>query len=418
MDANTVIKVENLSKKYRLGTIGAKTLREELQNKRNRNQGNSNKEEGDFYALQDITFSIQRGERVGIIGHNGAGKSTLLKILTRITAPTDGYFEYKGKIAGMLEVGTGFHPELTGRENIYLNGAILGMKKKEIESKIDEIIEYSGLRDFIDTPVKRYSSGMYVKLAFAVAAHLESDILVMDEVLAVGDMKFQEKCLNTMGNVSENEKKTILYVSHNMNTVRQLCTRCIVLDKGQIVFDGDVNTAIEIYSGMKGQNLDDFVDLGSLKRTDNFFGKEVRFIEFSIKNSQSGVISQSNNIEYLMTIDSSIQTENYCFRIMIYKNNGLPVAMAGIPKRALKLKVGENSLHGTIGSSVLAPGKYYLKFALFEVNDFGTERLLDMVDHAFHFEIDSSNLLNNTPWLESYWGNVQIPLTVGEFKRK
>ncbi|MFR2691321.1 MAG: ABC transporter ATP-binding protein [Enterocloster bolteae] len=183
-------------------------------------------------ALDNVSFKVYRGEAIGIIGHNGAGKSTLLKLLSRVTAPTSGTIYLNGRITSMLEVGTGFHPELTGRENIYMNGAILGMTKAEINRKIDNIIDFSEVRQFIDTPVKRYSSGMYVKLAFSVAAHLDSEILLMDEVLAVGDVKFQEKCLGRMGQASSQEGKTVLYVSHNMRTIRQLCTRCIVLKKG------------------------------------------------------------------------------------------------------------------------------------------------------------------------------------------
>ena len=238
---DVVIEIENLKKMYRLGTIGGGTLTADLQswwarlNKKedpnskigeNRQAGNKDY----FYALDGINLTVHKGETLGIIGTNGAGKSTLLKLLSRVTAPTEGTIKMNGRIASMLEVGTGFHRELTGRENIYMNGAILGMTKSEIDSKIEEIIEFSECRRFIDTPVKRYSSGMYVKLAFAVAAHLDAEIMVMDEVLAVGDMKFQKKCLGKMGNSATHDGKTVLYVSHNMNTIRELCSRCIVLE--------------------------------------------------------------------------------------------------------------------------------------------------------------------------------------------
>lgn len=220
-------------------------------------------------ALNGIDFEVYKGERLGIIGGNGAGKSTTLKLLSRVTAPTEGNIYINGRISSMLEVGTGFHPELTGRENIYLNGAILGMSKAEVDSKIEEIIDFSECRQFIDTPVKRYSSGMYVKLAFAVAAHLDSEILVMDEVLAVGDMKFQQKCLGKMSDVAKNDGRTVLYVSHNMNTIRQLCNRCIVLDHGRVVFNGDVEEAIAIYLGMKKQE-ETILDVSKQKGTLNF----------------------------------------------------------------------------------------------------------------------------------------------------
>ncbi|MCI5575190.1 MAG: ABC transporter ATP-binding protein, partial [Clostridiales bacterium] len=245
-----IIEFDHVTKEYRLGAIGGGTLKGDLQSlaARIRGKEDPNLQIGQtahtknqrFLALDDVSFSVKKGERVGIIGHNGAGKSTLLKLLSRVTAPTKGTISYNGRIASMLEVGTGFHPELTGRENVYMNGAILGMTKAEISRKFDDIVRFAEMEQFIDTPVKRYSSGMYVKLAFAVAAHLDSDILVMDEVLAVGDMKFQQKCLGKMDDVSKNEGRTVLYVSHNMNTIRQLCTRCIVLDHGKVVFDGDV----------------------------------------------------------------------------------------------------------------------------------------------------------------------------------
>ena len=196
---------------------------------------------GKTKAVDDVSFEVRKGEALGIIGHNGAGKSTLLKLLSRVTAPTKGTIYIDGKISSMLEVGTGFHPELTGRENVYLNGAILGMKKSEVDRKIDEIIEFSECEKFIDTPVKRYSSGMFVKLAFSVAAHLDSDIILMDEVLAVGDMAFQQKCIDKMLSVAQNSGRTIVYVSHNMNTVRRLCNRAIMMEKGKIIYDGDTD---------------------------------------------------------------------------------------------------------------------------------------------------------------------------------
>lgn len=243
MRENCVIKTENLTKEYKLGVIGSGTLRHDLQSWYARIRGRENPnlkigatqftDSDRFLALDSLNLEVNRGERLGIIGSNGAGKSTFLKLLSRVTAPTDGEIKFRGRIASMLEVGTGFHPELTGRENIYLNGAILGMSKAEITSKIDKIIEFSECEKFIDTPVKRYSSGMFVKLAFAVAAHLDAEILIMDEVLAVGDAKFQKKCINKMREIALSEDRTVLYVSHNMNTIRQLCSRCIVLEQGK-----------------------------------------------------------------------------------------------------------------------------------------------------------------------------------------
>ena len=256
------IKVENLSKAYQLGTIGTGTISRDIHRwwttkilgnedpflKIGETNDRSTKGTSDIvWSLKDINFEIEQGDAVGIIGKNGAGKSTLLKLLSRVTAPTKGSVKVKGRVASLLEVGTGFHPELTGRENIYLNGAILGMRKKEITRKLDEIIDFSGVERYIDTPVKRYSSGMYVRLTFAVAAHLESEILVVDEVLAVGDAEFQKKCLGKMGDISKGEGRTVLFVSHNMAAVDALCHKSMVLKNGEKVFEGSQKDGLKYY---------------------------------------------------------------------------------------------------------------------------------------------------------------------------
>ena len=256
----SAIQVENISKVYQLGEIGTGTISRDIErwwalmrgkedpflkigsaNDRTRKGNNI------VYALQDINFEVEQGKAIGIIGGNGAGKSTLLKILSRVTSPSAGNIKVRGRIASLLEVGTGFHPELTGRENIYLNGAILGMRKKEITRKLDEIVDFSGVERYVDTPVKRYSSGMYVRLAFAVAAHLDSEILIVDEVLAVGDMEFQKKCLGKMEDISAGEGRTVLFVSHNMGAIKSLCDSTIVLDKGRVALIADTNTGIREY---------------------------------------------------------------------------------------------------------------------------------------------------------------------------
>ncbi len=258
---NIILKIENISKQYRLGLVGTGTISHDL----NRlwakvsgkedpfltvgavNDRSSKATEEYVWALKDISIEVQEGEVLGIIGKNGAGKSTLLKILSRVTSPTTGTIKTRGRIASLLEVGTGFHPELTGIENIFLNGAILGMTKAEITDKIKEIVDFSGCELYIDTPVKRYSSGMRVRLAFAVAAHLEPDILVIDEVLAVGDAEFQKKAIGKMQDISKGEGRTVLFVSHNMAAVKSLCTRAIVLENGKNVFDGGTNKAVDFY---------------------------------------------------------------------------------------------------------------------------------------------------------------------------
>src|SRR5690554_1089065 len=270
----TILKAENISKQYRLGLVGTGTLSHDLNRFWHRIRGkedpylrvgalndrSSKVKEEYVWALRDINFEVQQGEVLGIIGKNGAGKSTLLKILSRVTSPTTGVIKTKGRIASLLEVGTGFHPELTGRENVFLNGAILGMTRAEINAKFDEIVDFSGCQMYIDTPVKRYSSGMKVRLAFAVAAHLEPDILVVDEVLAVGDAEFQKKAVGKMQDISKGQGRTVLFVSHNMAAVESLCTRAIVLNNGQSVFEGKVDAALDFYKNisLETQNVFDF----------------------------------------------------------------------------------------------------------------------------------------------------------------
>jgi lipopolysaccharide transport system ATP-binding protein len=266
-----IIEVKGISKRYQLGSIGAQTMRDEVEAffarfKKNKSQNPSSSafaprlstpdtaRSAEFWALRDVSFDVQPGEVVGIIGRNGAGKSTLLKILSRITEPTSGEIRVRGRIASLLEVGTGFHPELSGRENIFLNGAILGMTKAEIRAKFDEIVDFAGVEQFIDTPVKRYSSGMYVRLAFAVAAHLEPEILIVDEVLAVGDAEFQKKCLGKMKDVA-GHGRTILFVSHNMTSLQALCDRAIFLENGKALNSGSVHDAVALY--LHGQVKED-----------------------------------------------------------------------------------------------------------------------------------------------------------------
>lgn len=262
MEENTALQVNNLTKVYKIGGIGYGSLRKDLQTfwaklrgmpDPNAKIGGDERIAGDkLTALDNISFSVKKGEKVGFIGKNGAGKSTLLKLISGITSPTAGEIRIRGRVTGMLEVGTGFHPELTGKENIYLNGAILGMNKKEIDRKLDGIIAFSECGDFIDTPVKRYSSGMLVRLAFAVAAFLENDILILDEVLTVGDKSFLQKSVDKLRDIAIEEGRTILCVSHNMDTVRSLCERVIVLDGGKIAFDGETDEGIRRYTALCG----------------------------------------------------------------------------------------------------------------------------------------------------------------------
>lgn len=318
MSNNIAIKAENLSKAYQLGEIGTGTISRDLERWYARLRGKEDpflrigetndrtgKGSSDIvWSLKDINFEIEQGDAVGIIGRNGAGKSTLLKVLSRVTSPTSGRITGKGRIASLLEVGTGFHPELTGRENIYLNGAILGMRKKEITRKFDEIVDFAGVERYIDTPVKRYSSGMYVRLAFAVAAHLESEILIVDEVLAVGDAEFQKKCLGKMGDVSKGEGRTVLFVSHNMASVRTLCTKGILLKNGQLEIEADINTVVDEYIQ------------GGLSRTNYLTWSEENFLGNNLIKIKSLKISTPTEQE--LTIESGLKLE---VTFLNYKEN-------------------------------------------------------------------------------------------------
>lgn len=412
---DVAIKIENLRKQYRLGVIGGGTLSAELESwwakKRGKEDPNTkiNVDQSrigeTFYALDGVNLEVRKGEALGIIGANGAGKSTLLKLLSRVTTPTEGYIGINGRVTSMLEVGTGFHPELTGRENIYMNGAILGMSKNEIDSKMEEIIEFSECRQFIDTPVKRYSSGMYVKLGFAVAAHLESEIMIIDEVLAVGDMKFQEKCLGKMGN-STRDGKTILYVSHNMATVRKLCDRCIVLSHGKIVFDGDVEEAISYYIGETDVSKS-MVNLETMKRAPEFSEHKATFTELRIESKEKAVFSYGSKIEGTLLISSGKNVSLAYLRVIIKHSDGTPVTMStnSIP---FELKGDEkNELEFKTDISMLAPGRYNLSFVLYEVNEFGTDSTLDGVHSAYVFEVERiEDIVNNMEWKNKYWGYV------------
>jgi lipopolysaccharide transport system ATP-binding protein len=281
-----IIEVAGVSKKYRLGQIGMTSLRDDLQRLGQRLRGirEETAHDRDFWALRDINFTIEPGEAVGVIGRNGAGKSTLLKILSRITEPTTGEITLRGRLASLLEVGTGFHPELSGRDNVFLNGAILGMRKAEIARKFDEIVAFSEIGQFIDTPVKRYSSGMYVRLAFAVAAHLEPEILLVDEVLAVGDSDFQRKCLGKMENISQGQHRTILFVSHNMTAIRRLCSKCVLLERGKPSRLLPVDEAVEYYATRHASSAST-VALDSRDRYSKQ-GRVARILEMRIADGQ------------------------------------------------------------------------------------------------------------------------------------
>ena len=409
------IQVSGVKKMYKLGQIGGGTLQADLQSwwarKRGKEDPNSKIGEGErshgdtFMALNGIDLTIYQGEAVGIIGSNGAGKSTLLKLLSRVTAPTEGDIDIYGRIASMLEVGTGFNGELTGRENVYMNGAILGMTKQEIDAKMEEIIEFSEVREFIDTPVKRYSSGMFVKLAFSVAAHLDAEIMIMDEVLAVGDMAFQTKCLDKMREAANKDGRTVLYVSHNMNTIRKLCDRCIVLDKGKVVFNGDVEEAIQLYLGSKLRS-DTYVDLENCPRDPEFTPHPVTMKSFEVLNSKSSVFSIGSFIRCKLCFSSIKKVEESFLRIIVKTVEGIPVTMITIDKGFLVLQDDNQSLLFDLDVSRLVPGRYTLSPVFYEVNEYGGNNNLDGLKDSYCFEIATSESFNNNMvWQSRYWGH-------------
>ena len=406
-----MLKIENVSKSYRLGQIGGTTLRDELQRKRAKLRGEEdptkkigakdfNKGET-FMALNGVSFEVKKGERVGIIGHNGAGKSTLLKLISRVTAPSAGEIGLNGRVASMLEVGTGFHPELTGRENIYMNGAILGMSKKEIDEKMEDIIEFSECRQFIDTPVKRYSSGMYVKLAFSVAAHLDSEIMIMDEVLAVGDVNFQQKCLAKMKSVAEEDGRTILYVSHNMNTIKQLCSRCIVLSHGMIIYDGDVDEAIEHYVANNSYELQQDYDTEAVERKFETTGK----CKISHIHIDEYEIEQGNNCCFQIMIRSALAVESSFIRMVLYNKRGAAVGTAY--SEQFELHDGENTVLFELKTSNLAPDDYYTDLILCEYSD-GVQIRHDILLMMMPFKVSEKEQILNMHWLTRSWGNYVI----------
>lgn len=418
-----IIEICNVTKEYRLGAIGGTTLNAELQSKIARLLGREdpNKKIGTregrtgerFLALDGISFSVQPGEAVGIIGHNGAGKSTLLKLISRVTAPSGGEIRLRGRVASMLEVGTGFHPELTGRENVYLNGAILGMTKKEIDAKFDEIVDFAEMRQFIDTPVKRYSSGMYVKLAFSVAAHLDSEIMIMDEVLAVGDAKFQQKCLGKMSDEAGKGGRTVLYVSHNMNTIQSLCTRVIVLDHGRIVYDGDTAGGIAKYLAT---SLDGAVsrDLSRESRDKRCAGKiHMNFARFNGKDNQ--LFLQNSSISFHLDWETYAPLNNVVLRFYIKHISATPVAFTTIPFGNLPEPA---CFHSDIEISLqdLVPGQYYIGCEFHEIDFSGKGLWHDYIPNIMAFEVirnDQSVITNQDhtskmEWSHNLFGSIRI----------
>ena len=417
----TAIEFENVGKQYRLGLVSMGTLGQDLNrwwtmNVRGKEDpylkiGETNdravKGSSDYvWALRDINFKVEQGDVVGIIGRNGAGKSTLLKLLSKVTGPSTGIIRARGRIGSLLEVGTGFHPEMTGRENIYMNGAILGMTKSEISRKLDEIIDFSGCERYIDTPVKRYSSGMMVRLGFAVAAHLDPEILVVDEVLAVVDAEFQKKAIGKMKDVSRGEGRTVLFVSHNMAAVKNLCKNGIVLQNGMIAYSGTSFNCVDFY----------LQDCSDLKRPYSIYAKEetvdkskeVVFLSISLKDMKDQ-IKKSENISFEFDLFSNASIENCRINTTIFTIDGTPIGGVSsdsfFPTSINQRKKVTLSLH----NHHLAPGKYYASFSVGIGNSLTGQRDFEIVQQAVVFSIVSDKEEDSVVQWSKSWGNILFP---------
>jgi lipopolysaccharide transport system ATP-binding protein len=425
------IKVENVSKVYQLGQISSGTISQDLQRwwriRRGKddpflivgeaNNSSKNDKNNIVWSLKDITFDINQGECVGIIGSNGAGKSTLLKILSQITGPSSGYVKIKGRVASLLEVGTGFHPELSGRENIFLNGAILGMRKHEIKTKFDEIVDFSGVERYIDTPVKRYSSGMYVRLAFAVAAHLESEILIVDEVLAVGDADFQKKCLGKMGDISKSDGRTVLFVSHNMHSIQKLCPKSIYLSNGYVKeIDKSFNVINNYLSIGSNNNVENSISsqILNLNTSSEFEFKDVKVIQNG--KSVLDIVKNGSSLEILITYKINIELKNFRLYFDLFDNQGILLIKNFHDCDSSNSTIIQPGLYNSkvvIPSNFLAPKKYFLKIG---ATIFGSHELAgDGIN--FNFSVVKDGLVNRGYTLDVEVG-LLAPLLIWENLRQ
>ena len=412
--SDRILEIENISKLYRLGALGAGSVQKDLSSWFARVRGKEdpntkiygNKNRGEYFlALDGVNMCVDRGDAVGILGRNGAGKSTLLKLISRITAPTEGEIRVKGRVASLLEIGTGFHPELTGRENIFLNGAILGMTKAEISRKMDDIIDFSEISQFIDTPVKRYSSGMYVKLAFAVAAHLDPDVLICDEVLAVGDMAFQQKCLSKMNDVARSGN-AVIYVSHNMRTVSQLCNRAVFLDAGKLLYDGTVARSMDLYAGSGVRSVER--ELSALPRNKGQ-GNSMHMNFMKILDCDDMQYAQDSLMRFELTSSAYLSDSDMRLRLILISNNAAPVAMA--QSGAFRVRDGEDfTKRVTLDLKGISPGEYSIKLQLVGARIGGRTINYDTLEDVGHFIITDDPALNRGfTWNEPVWGNVRLP---------
>jgi len=405
------IKVRGISKRYQLGLTHAGSVRELVNGAVSKVFGSRRHESAistvgndtgpdHIWALRDVSFEVNPGEAIGVIGRNGAGKSTLLKILSRITRPTDGRIELYGRVASLLEVGTGFHPELTGRENVYMNGTILGMTKKEIKNQFDSIVEFAEVQKFVDTPVKRYSSGMTVRLGFAVAAHLNPEILIVDEVLAVGDAEFQKRCLGKMNDIARSGR-TVLFVSHNMASIRQLTSTTIVVEDGQLAFHGATDDALDYYLGRFRKQSDVTTSMTNLERVSWAGDQSVRF-----DSAEFAHIPQGSNDSFKLSLGLRANEINKIrLGLTIWSSDGSPVATGH--SKMLEISDIKEIQHFQIhiDNPNLVPGHYWVSMGLLK----GLSELVDVVYEVLHFEIpDKAFIESNINIWNTGWGSIQL----------
>lgn len=429
---NSAIEVRHMSKEYNLGVIGSGSFRKDFQSWTTRIMGREDPNQkigvvrptGKFLALNDVSLTVQKGEAVGIIGANGAGKSTLLKILSQITLPTSGEAYIYGKVSSMLEVGTGFHPELTGRENIYMSGAILGMKRREIDGKLDEIIEFSECAQFIDTPVKRYSSGMYVKLAFSVSSYLNSEIIIIDEVLSVGDARFRAKCLQKMKEIISDSDRTILCVSHSMNIIRSICSRVILLEKGFVAFEGNTDEGINLYLGAeRARTFPSYIDFDAPSDY-QLHNPEIAPVPVSVDilDWDDCACPWGEPLRIKFTWKVSDEPHPYCLRIIIHYDEdrlGMSISDSFAADNPGEMQ----SAIFELDTTSFPPGKYSFQFEIVNAKapDLLKASPFVSVQKRMDFEItDLSSSANDAAdvgdkqepvWKHGVWGHVKLPKT-------
>jgi lipopolysaccharide transport system ATP-binding protein len=416
------VRIHNLSKSFRLGVTHAGSLRELADRTVSRLLGRSaptidarrqqarrKDSDGVIWALRDVSFEVQPGEVIGIIGRNGAGKSTLLKILARITYPSTGRVEIRGRVASLLEVGTGFHPELTGRENVFLNGTILGMTKREVARSFDEIVAFAEVDKFIDTPVKRYSSGMTVRLAFAVAAHLQPEILFIDEVLAVGDASFQQKCLAKMSDLGHGGR-TILFVSHNMGAIRQLTTDCVVIHDGHLVYRGPSAEAVDRYLERQKSVIQSSPSVVDLPRVKWCGDRSIEFIEVRLTSPTNHRLALGEELLIAATVRSTEDVAAFGFTTTIYSIRGTPVATAFCEPVGPIHATETRTFHLHIPDPGLAPGEYWFSLAILR----RTQIVVDAIHEILHFEVAPDGRIPHgfAEWRTPVWGDLRMTMTV------